>query len=106
MEILYLAITLIKGILKRNTVQLITLCGGTGNEAFRLRVSDYLPRSFSIAELFGEEAIKETYRSVIRFAEQNCLWCLIINVGIGTEELTLGLADYILSFGKNIMIGC
>lgn len=64
-------------------------------------------RNFSekkqLKKLIGE---LEQNGSVIRFAEQNCLWCLIINVGIGTEELTLGLADYILSFGKNIMIGC
>ena len=69
------------------------------------------PEDFSIAELFGEEAIRDIYKrakaewKTIVYTEQNCLWYLTINAGIGTENRTKNLVNYTRSYGKNIMGG-
>ncbi len=67
---------------------------------------------FSIAERFGAEAIKTLTRGLgrngrkIELMEQNSQWYLIINAGIGTENRTKNLVNFMLNRGKNIMSRC
>lgn len=82
-----------------------------------MRLSEYECKTtfwedFTIAEMFGEEAIRDAYWRVkaewgtIVYTEQNPQWCLTINVGIGTKNGILNLADFTLGCGKNITSGC
>lgn len=67
---------------------------------------------FSIAEHFGEEAIKDTYKKARAEWEHDPVYgtelSMVLNhkVGIGTIELTQGLVNFMPSYGKNIIIGC
>ena len=70
---------------------------------------------FTVTEMFGEEAIRDTYKrakaewKTIVYTEQNCLWYLTINAGIGIVNLVLNLAismaNYMQSCGQNTIIG-
>ena len=66
---------------------------------------------FSIAGLFGKEAVRDTYsrakvgRKEDRIYGTALSMCLTINVTTGMGSKIRGLVNFTLSFGKNIMNG-